>query len=201
MSVTLSPLAPDQRRSGAGRHRLARFLYLLVLLGILAGALHYWWDRDRQSHRFDRVISEAAARHGISPSLVKAVIRQESDFRPWVTGKVGEIGLMQITTPTVQDWERVTGQRCPTRGMLYEPRLNIEIGTWCLARAWTQWANRPQQTELALAQYNAGRVHALRWAKAAGESEVLESISFPSTKRYIRSVMKYRQKYERSVSP
>ena len=196
MNITFSPLAHPEPRRGGGRTRLARGLYLLVLLAILAATLYYfWWQSDRRASRYDGIIREAATRHRLSPFLIKAVIRQESNFRPGVTGNAGEIGLMQITAPVIQDWERITGQRCGSRGMLYEPRLNIEIGTWCLARAWNHWPGRADRESLALAQYNAGRTHALRWARVAGESDVLANISFPSTRQYISNVLRYKNKY------
>ncbi|MBT3375618.1 MAG: lytic transglycosylase domain-containing protein [Lentisphaerae bacterium] len=150
-------------------------------------------------NRYDRIIDEAADRHGVSPFLVKAVIYRESSFQPWVTGDANEVGLMQIRKETaVADWERVTGQRCPFDGLLFDPRLNIEIGTWYLARALNQWQGYRDREVLALAQYNAGRTNAREWApKDKRETVRRSSISFDSTREYISKVLEARKMFER----
>ena len=59
--------------------------------------------RDR-FRRFDGMIEQAALRHGVSPSLIKAVIWRETRFKPDVAGSRGERGLMQITEAAAKDW-------------------------------------------------------------------------------------------------
>jgi soluble lytic murein transglycosylase len=148
---------------------------------------------------FDEIVMEAACRHGISPSLIKSVIRQETGFRPWQVGKAGEIGLMQLTLPAVSDWETSTGARCRYPGLLFNPRLNIEIGSWYLARALRRWGDYQQAEVLALAEYNAGRARALEWAPEAVDAPALERVRFPGTKDYITSVMHYCEIYEQGA--
>jgi soluble lytic murein transglycosylase len=149
-----------------------------------------------EEDRFDDMIREAASRHGIDPALVKAVIRQESSFCPWQVGKAGEIGLMQITGAAVKDWETFTGQRCRYRGMLFDPRLNIEIGTWYLARAVRRWREYEHGDSLALAEYNAGISRARQWAPEDPVGNVMPRVRFPSTRKYISNVIKYRVEYD-----
>jgi soluble lytic murein transglycosylase len=196
MSVQLSPLIAQRpaTRALSGAGRLGRVLLALLLLVTFYAA---WRQRQatRRTHAYDRLIREAAARHQVPPSLVKGVIQQESRFRPWVTGAADEMGLMQITDGAVRDWERVTGQRAPARGMLYDPRLNIEIGTWYLAAALRRWQAHPDAEVLALAQYNAGIRHALKWASPDPAEPSLERIRFPGTRQYIVQVLKYRDRY------
>ena len=45
---------------------------------------------------YDHVISEASKKHGVSFSLLKALIKIESDFNPRAVSKAGAMGLMQI---------------------------------------------------------------------------------------------------------
>lgn len=202
MLSSLSPLAQDK----SGHRRSAwSWLVLLLLAALALGAGLFsgyrWWQSRQRAQTYDKIIWEAAARHRLPPCLVKAIIRRESNFRPWVVGKAGEIGLMQVTPPTIQDWERVTGRTCPSRGMLFDPRVNIEIGAWCLARALTRWEGHPDQDVLALAQYNAGVTNARRWAATSEGTSVLENISFPSTRRYINEVQAFRQNFEIGLKP
>lgn len=179
----------------------AAIVCALLLLG-LAGAAVVWlrmrpFSSSVQKRVDERVIFEAAGRHRVSPFLVKAVIARESAFNPWAVGAKGEIGLMQITKGAVEDWERHTGQHCPLPGLLFDPRLNIEIGTWYLGRAVGSWRQHRDRDVLALAQYNAGRQNALKWAPKDPREEVhLSRISFPSTREYIRVVLANWQRFE-----
>ena len=198
MNFPVSPLSRGNS-SRPARRRTSVFINLILLLGLAgAGYLLYrhYNEAKRRTHAFDTIIWETANRHRISPYLVKAVIRQESNFRPWVTGNAGEIGLMQVTGGAVQDWERITGQQCPSPGLLYDPRLNIEIGSWYLAYALRRWHHHPDAEPLALAQYNAGIVNAMKWAAGPETENVTARIRFPATRKYIKNVLSYRQYYE-----
>ena len=164
-----------------------------------AGGGWYRWDGDRRSHAYDAIIAEAARRQQISPYLVKAVIRQESNFQRAARGRSGEIGLMQIMPGAIQDWEHATGRNCQSLGMVFDPRLNIEIGTWYLSRAMNQWHDRPDQVILALAQYNAGPGKVQKWVQsqeAVGENP-LDRIRIASTRTYIKNILRYRENYEK----
>ncbi|MBU2550148.1 MAG: transglycosylase SLT domain-containing protein, partial [Proteobacteria bacterium] len=50
----------------------------------------------RVEQRYDRFIHDISRDHGISPALVKAVIKAESGFDPNAVSSVGAVGLMQI---------------------------------------------------------------------------------------------------------
>jgi soluble lytic murein transglycosylase len=188
------------KRAISGKHgaRVWGVLALLVLLALVGGLAWNLGFRPRQrSMAYDSIIWEASRRHRISPLLVKAVIRRESKFSPWARGRAGEVGLMQITDHVVQDWERWSGERCAAKGMLFDPRLNIEIGTWYLALALKRWRGYRDVEMLALAQYNAGPANAGRWAPKDPRERVLNRIRFPMTREYILKVLEYRLMYER----
>jgi soluble lytic murein transglycosylase len=155
--------------------------------------------RSRNDNAYDAFIREAAQRHGISWLLVKAVIRQESKFRPWAVGDAGEMGLMQITDGVVKDWETATGAECRFRNMLFDPRLNIEIGTWYLAQALQEWKAYRDAEVLALAAYNAGPSRSRAWAPADPSENALDRVRFSSTKAYIKSVLHYRKSYQENA--
>jgi len=175
-----------------------KLLMLLLLLMTLAVAmlLYRYSLRQQRMQRFDAEIAEAARRHGISFSLVKAVIMQESRFDPLATGGAGEIGLMQLMSGAVQDWQRHHRREVAHPGLLYNPRLNVEIGTWYLARALRTWHEYRDAEVLALAQYNAGGSRAKAWAPPDPRENALSRVSFPGTRQYIINVLKYRTMFE-----
>lgn len=174
------------------RRRLRSVAALATVAAVAVGAA--LWLRDyRRQHRFDPLIAEAAAAHGVDARLIWRVVRRESRFCPEAVGAAGEIGLMQITVGAAQDWALANRQPPPAREALFDPALNLRIGAWYLARALTFWGHRDEPAVYALAEYNAGRSNALRWAaNAADANAFLDAITYPSTRRYIRDVLGHR---------
>lgn len=169
-----------------------------ILLGMVVWAYQRW--RDYQESRQDKVILAAAAHFGVPPALVKAVVWQESRFDPRAHGQKGEIGLMQIGPLAAQEWaenEKVAFFRL---GQLYDPEKNTLAGTWYLRKLLKRYGQVDDPMPYALADYNAGRSHVLRWKKGDAETHsqaFIEQIDFPSTKKYVQSVMKRYRYYER----
>ncbi|MDA1184739.1 MAG: lytic transglycosylase domain-containing protein [Acidobacteria bacterium] len=93
---------------------------------------------------FEPLLQEYAARHGLRPGLVRAIIQVESGFDPGATSPKGAMGLMQLMPATAL----ALGVRRP-----YDPTENIRGGTAYLR----QLLDRYDGDEvLALAAYNAG---------------------------------------------
>ena len=145
---------------------------------------------------YDSLIKEAADRHGIDPLLVKAVIRQESNFDADAKGDAGEVGLMQITRAAARDWERVNDRQLRSAGALYAPQLNVEVGTWYLAQGMRRWDTHGETEVMALIHYNAGPGRARQWARENSGENVREQIPFASTRAYIDNVLSYRNRYK-----
>ena len=196
-----SPHSPTGIRPFA--RSLWRFTAITGFLLAVGGTLWAVWERIEREHlgtvpatRLEPMIAEASRRNGVSPFLIKAVILQESGFRPLARGTAGEIGLMQLTPAAVTDWERGTGFHLPHRGQIFDARLNIEIGTWYLARGITQWQGTADPIVPALAQYNAGRRNALKWHGGALTGPQLERVRFSSTHTYIKSILNFCHSFE-----
>ena len=119
-------------------------------------------------------IAAAARRHGISTSLIKAVIRAESNFNPHAVSRAGACGLMQIMPKTAED----LGIADP-----FDPRENIFGGARYLSELLTQFDG---DLPLALAAYNAGP------NKVGSRKEVPQ---IPETQRFVRTVLRYLERY------
>ena len=138
-------------------------------------------------------------RYGVDPALVKAVIWRESRFRPYVRGKAGEIGLMQIMPDkAVVDWAKRFRVPVPNRGALFTPRLNIEIGTWYLGNALRRWSSYQDRLVLALCEYNAGIRRANAWKPNEKNGSVRERITIASTRSYVDAVLDQYEDYKKS---
>ncbi len=177
-------------------------LSLPLLIAVVWSVCH-WRNELRDifltgsESRYDRYICNAALRHNVEPELIKAVIHQETRFHPEMRGAAGEIGLMQvIPRQAVTDWAISHHIEVPCDGLLFNPELNIEIGTWYLGQALARWRGYRYYRELALCQYNAGGRWAKKWAPQDKQQPFMDKISISSTKRYVRQVMKKYRNYK-----
>ncbi|TAN38719.1 MAG: lytic transglycosylase domain-containing protein [Verrucomicrobia bacterium] len=169
--------------------RLLRTLFVLVALAFgLAGGWYYW-----RIHRFDKEIATRAQHYGLPPTLISSLIWRESHFDSRCVGPKKEIGLMQVTETAAREWAEAAGRPPLARAELFQPATNIEVGAWYLARAVRRWsAARADPLPFALAEYNAGRSNAMRWAANCGpnSTDYLRCITYPSTQRYVRDILK-----------
>lgn len=151
--------------------------------------------------RYDDLIAQAAARHGVSPSLVKAVVWRESRFQPGMRGADGERGLMQITEAAATDWVLAEKIETFVPTDLFDPKTNLDAGTWYLARALRHWGAKDDPVPFALAEYNAGRSRVNRWVRDSAEvgeptaERLREAMDFPSTREYVRSIIERHRLY------
>ncbi len=133
--------------------------------------LQSYTDRSFDSH-----IHDAAQRYDIDPLLIKAVIKQESNFNPNATSGKGALGLMQLMPGTARDMGVYD---------VFDPRDNIFGGVRYLRRLYSQFNG---DLALTLASYNAGpeRVYAA--------ANTIPDI--PETRDYVRSVLSMYNSYK-----
>lgn len=193
------------------------WLALLLLLGAGAGGL-WRFSPDfayevserifpTRFHRFDPMIVEIAGRHKVDPALVKAVVWRESKLMPSKEGLAGERGLMQVGENAAFEWAKAEKVASFVPTDLFDPKTNLEAGTWYLAQALNRWKDKDDPLPFALAEYNAGRRNVQRWVDDAvareqererqkpgstdsrvSGNELAESISYPGTKAYIAAI-------------
>jgi peptidoglycan lytic transglycosylase len=162
------------------------FVALLIAFAVLA--FYFSWAPDE--NRYDAIIEKAAKKYNIDSRFIKAVIFQESKFDARARGTSGEIGLMQIMPKgAAVDWARSQKRENIREGLLFNPKLNIEIGTWYLAKALKRWHNYKYVKELALCQYNAGGKRANTWKPHNYDGTVIDRIKIRSTRAYVESIM------------
>lgn len=173
----------------------------VLLLLALALGFHF---RPRRENRYDQQILAAAQRYNVHPALIKAVIWQESKFLPYVRGRAGEIGLMQIREEAAFEWADEEKIHPFQHEQVFDPGTNIMCGTYYLSKLIKRYRKADNPLPYALADYNAGRTHVLRWNKGAAQtnsSAFLQKVDFPGTRRYATDVInrsaQYREQFEK----
>jgi soluble lytic murein transglycosylase len=127
---------------------------------------------------YEGIIEQATRRFNVDPSLVKAVIKAESDFDHKAVSRKGAQGLMQLM-PTTADAMEV---RNP-----FNPEENIYGGTRYLSLLLKRFK---QNKTLAIAAYNAG-------------PEAVETHGgvppFPETESFVAKVLDFHKEYTSSA--
>jgi len=124
-------------------------------------------DKTDRISKYDYIIRQAAKKYRLHPSLIRSVIKVESNGNPLAISKAGAKGLMQLADTTASDMG-VTD--------VFDPGKNIEGG----ARYLRLMIDRFDDIKNALAAYNAGPETVKRY----------EGIPpFPETQRYVKTVL------------
>lgn len=117
----------------------------------------------------NRIIEDSSRKHGVDATLIRAVIKTESNFNSAATSAKGAMGLMQIMPETARE----LGVRNP-----YDPVENIMEGTRYLKMLLDRYDG---DRNIALAAYNWGMGNVERHPHRLPEE----------TKKYIVSVNRY----------
>lgn len=174
----------------------------VVALIVLTVAVGLYFSNQYWIHRYDGLITRQAGIYRLDPDLVWSVIYEETYFRPWMRGKDGEIGLMQITPAVGREWAAETGLPELERQMaqnaepsLRDPERNIQIGSWYLEKIRAQYLDLPDPEARMIAGYNAGPSRAAEWnkvdegQKALTRDEFVTRIDIASTRAYVSSIL------------
>jgi soluble lytic murein transglycosylase len=153
------------------------------------------WDIFYPLNFWDIIVQEAANKR-LEPHQVAGLIRQESVFDPRAVSPAKAYGLMQLLVPTGQAIARKYGiDRTVTVDALFEPRLNIQLGTGYMRDQFDKFG----RIELVAVAYNAGpgRVPQWRATLPLEIDEFDEAIPFKETRLYVQGVVRNTLQYER----
>ncbi len=87
---------------------------------------------NRQADKYRATVTRYAEQFKISPSLIFAVIRTESNFNPFAVSSAPAYGLMQLvpTSGGRDAYRKAKGKdTIPSRDYLFDPDNNIELGS------------------------------------------------------------------------
>jgi peptidoglycan lytic transglycosylase len=171
----------------------------IVLIFLAIAAFQVFRTYRENSH--DKHIIAAARKYDVDPTLIKAVVWRESRFDARARGGDGEIGLMQIREAAAKEWAKAEGIEFFSHQYLYDPAKNVSAGTWYLRKLLRRYPRADNPVVYALADYNAGRTHVLRWNKGAASTnsaQFLRHMDYPGTRVYIAAVQQRQQHYRKT---
>jgi soluble lytic murein transglycosylase-like protein len=128
---------------------------------------HETLNRAFTAQDIDAAIDQAAARHNVDPSLVRSVVKVESNFNPNAVSRKGAMGLMQLMPSTA---------RSLNVSNPFDPQQNVDAGVRHLRRLLDSYGG---DVRLSLAAYNAGSGAV---ARSAGVPR------FRETQNYVRRI-------------
>jgi soluble lytic murein transglycosylase len=142
------------------------------------------------------IITQESRAKSLDPYQVAGLIRQETVFMTRARSPARAYGLMQLLIPTAITTARKYGiDRSITEESLYEPRLNIQLGTAYLRDQIDKFG----KIEYVAAAYNAGPGRAVQWRASlpAEMDEWAEAVPFKETRGYVQGVVRNRLQYQR----
>jgi len=140
-------------------------------------------------------ISDDAKSFGADPTLVLAIMREESRFNPRAKSEAAARGLLQFIITTARQIGRDVGLLDVAPEDLYDPRVIIRLGAKYISTLSKQFANDHYNVA---ASYNAGPKQTALWSRLApvpGDDYFLSAINFDETKQYVRKVMNSYKRY------
>lgn len=136
-------------------------------------------------------------RFGLDPSLVKAIIRQESAFNTYIRSHADAFGLMQLIPEKAKVISKKIKVPYSSYQDLYEPSVNLPLGCYLLKEHLADYDNN---IVITAASYNAGENVVKNWLKTRFDGdyvEFIESIPYEETKGYVKLILRNMMVYKR----
>jgi membrane-bound lytic murein transglycosylase C len=171
----------------------------------------------QQAEKYRDVVTRFAQSYQISPSLVFAIIRTESNFNPFAVSSAPAYGLMQLVPSSGgrEGYRRAKGaDTMPSKDYLFDPQNNIELGTALLnVLLYNQLEpveNVVSREYCAIAAYNTGAGNVFRTFSKDQTTAINEinrlhpgdlyetlraKLPYEETRNYLSKVVTYRKSF------
>ena len=178
------------------------FIIILCIVAILFGVFRIQDMVLKMIYpqKYAELVNQYAEENDLDPLLVFAIIKAESNFDEDVVSNSGAVGLMQLMESTAQEMADDLAIEIPTKEALFDPELNIQIGTYYFAYLLGICEGN---IYLALTAYNAGIGNVNTWIEEGiirEDGSDIENIPYKETNNYVRKIVRdyriYQDLYE-----
>lgn len=172
-------------------------ILFLIVLAILIFKPQNWFLKKMYKLEYSEHVYKYAKQNEIDPYLIFSIIKAESNFHRNIESSSGAIGLMQLMEATAIEMANEIGEEVVVKEALYNPEMNIKIGTSYYAYLIKHYNGNEH---LALAAYNAGMGNVDRWIQEGTikqDGSDLENIPFKETNNYVRKIVRNYKIYKK----
>lgn len=158
--------------------------------------------RHKQAKKYRPLVERYARHYDISPSLIYAVIRTESNFNPFAVSRIPAYGLMQLvpTSGGRDAYRHAKGKDgVPSKNYLFRPDNNIELGVAYLDVLDDNYLKKVQnkisREYCVIAAYNTGAGNVLRaFSKDRTQAiNMINSLQPPELYKRLRSSLHHEE--------
>ena len=164
-------------------------LFVATAIGFYFGAkgLYLIYLQNKYPLKYATQIATYSTRYSLEPSLVSAVIYEESSFDPNSNSAKGAVGLMQILPETGRYIAGKLREEDFAESSLTDAETNIRYGCYYLSYLSQRYGN----LDNVLAAYNAGEGNVDKWLKNG------DKVPFLETENFIKRVKTSQEYYKR----
>lgn len=200
-----SPGKSESKSASSSSRPKPALIAAAVLTGVLALAMGIWFADEYRAGPgagpYRQIVERWSTEYGVDPVLAAAVLECESSGRPRAVSSSGALGLMQLMPRTAKAMAEelglpgpvgtttLSGRRGPSGSDLFDPDLNIRLGTYYLSKLWRRYEG---DRLLAVAAYHAGPTNIDEWRKQrryASTEAFVSEVNAPVTREYVRRVI------------
>lgn len=170
------------------------FKLMIILIFIIAIVLVFFSVQYPIGYR--DLIVKNSKEYDLDPYLVASIINVESSYDSNAVSIKEAKGLMQISPQTGKWASEVLKIEGYKEEMLFDPTLNIKIGTWYLNRLFKEFN---EDLDLTLMAYNAGSGNVNKWLnnkEYCQDGVNINNIPFKETENYLKRIDKNYKVYK-----
>lgn len=165
--------------------RIIKRLITLITIIFIIGTIGITIITTRYPLAYRNIIVKNSQEYKVDPFLIASIINVESRYDKLALSSKDAKGLMQISPQTGQWASEVFEMEDYNEENLFQPEVNIKMGTWYVNRLFKEFDG---ELELVLAAYNAGSGNVNKWLADENYSEdglSLKKIPFKETEDYL----------------
>ncbi|MBR2787331.1 MAG: lytic transglycosylase domain-containing protein [Clostridia bacterium] len=178
------------RMKFTGKLIISILVIILLMLFFKIFNVYNILQKQIYKQEYSEYVNKYAEINEIDPMWIYAIIKVESNFDKLATSNKGAKGLMQLMDSTALDIAKELNIEDFELNMLYDPEINIMIGTKYFNKLLEKYN---ENYYLAIAAYNGGIGNVDNWIDRGvieADASNIENIPYKETNMYVRKTIR-----------